>query len=245
MRLSTDGLIIKENNTGESDRVVAVLTRDKGVIRAFVPGARNLRNKNASSTGMLCYSNLTFYKNRDTYKVDEASAIEVFFSLRNDIVKLTIAQYICELCLHLAPTEEAADDFLRLALNSLSFLSNDKISPILIKSITEFRIICLAGYMPNLLACKECAKYESDVMFFDFTDGSIYCESCKGSHTGLFPVNKTVLTAMRHIVYSDFRKLYSFSIPEDDIKQLSSVTERFLLSQTEYTFKTLSFLNIL
>ena len=153
MRLSTDGLIVKESNVGEYDRLVVALTRHRGLITAFAPGARRLKNRNASSTGLLCYSNLTFFRGKDTYKVDEASAIEVFFPLRSDIVKLSLAQYFCELCLCLAPEGAPAEDFLRLTLNSLHFLSKDGRPPLLLKSVMELRMLTLSGYMPDLLAC--------------------------------------------------------------------------------------------
>lgn len=245
MQLSTDGLIIKENNVGESDRAVVMLTRDKGIIRAFVPGARRIRNKNSSSTCMLCYSNFVLFKNRDTYKIDEASPIEVFFSLRSDIVKLSVAQYICELCLNLAPEEDRAEDYLRLALNSLHFLTTDKFKCEQIKAITELRMMALSGYMPNLVACSECSLYESDNMFFDPLHGLLFCDNCKPDDVLLFRINPTVLTAMRHIVYSEFDKLYSFKIPDDSLKQLCEITEKYLVLQTEHKFKTLDFLHSL
>lgn len=36
MNLSTEGLIIKEQNTGENTRLVTVLSKECGLIRAFV-----------------------------------------------------------------------------------------------------------------------------------------------------------------------------------------------------------------
>lgn len=35
MQVKTQGLIIREQTVGESDRLVTVLTRDAGVVRAF------------------------------------------------------------------------------------------------------------------------------------------------------------------------------------------------------------------
>jgi DNA repair protein RecO (recombination protein O) len=48
---------------------------------------------------------------------------------------------------------------------------------------------------------------------------------------------------MRHIVYSDFNKLYSFSIPPESAKRLSKITEKYLTEQVDFNFKTLDFLN--
>ena len=46
MSIKTDGIILRETMTGEQDRLVTVLTRSNGVIKAFVNGARNPKNKN-------------------------------------------------------------------------------------------------------------------------------------------------------------------------------------------------------
>lgn len=41
MQVKTQGLIIREQTVGESDRLVTVLTRDAGVVRAFARRANN------------------------------------------------------------------------------------------------------------------------------------------------------------------------------------------------------------
>ena len=43
MQVVTQGLIIKEQAVGESDRLVTILTKDEGVVRAFARRAKNLR----------------------------------------------------------------------------------------------------------------------------------------------------------------------------------------------------------
>ena len=103
MQLKTQGLIIKEQTVGESDRLVTILTRDEGVVRAFARRAKNLKDSKNAGTGLLCYSRLKLSRGRDTYNVNEAFPIEVFFDLRRDITALALAQYFCELARSVAP----------------------------------------------------------------------------------------------------------------------------------------------
>ena len=93
MRTNTDGLILKEHNIGEKDKLVTVLTRHNGLVRAFVRGAKSVNNRKNSSTGMFCFSKLCLYKTKESYIIDEAEPIELFFELRNDLEKLSLAQY--------------------------------------------------------------------------------------------------------------------------------------------------------
>ena len=103
MKFSTDGLVIRTVNVGESDRAVTVLTRDRGLMSAFATGARKQNSKNGAATSLLTYSDFTVSKNKDTCRITDSETREVFFGLRGDIMKYALAQYICELCLVLVP----------------------------------------------------------------------------------------------------------------------------------------------
>lgn len=244
MRQNTKGLILKEQNIGEQDKLVTVLTSDLGVVKAFVRGAKSVKSKKQSATGLLCYSNLSLYMGKDAYIIDEAQAIEVFFGLRNDIEKLALAQYFAELALELSPEETDANEYLRVVLNSLYMLSNDKKPALLLKSVTELRLLSLSGYMPNLVACDKCGEFETPTMFFNFEHGLLYCENCVSNELAL-PVPLSVISAMRHIIFSKLEQLYSFEMPEEKLEELSYMTETYLKTKTERGFKTLEFYNSL
>ena len=241
MRFTTEALIIREMNVGESDRLVTLLTREYGVIKAFAAGAKNIKSKKAAATGLLSYSSLTILNKNGTYRIYEATPLRIFFGAGSDIVRLSLAQYFCELCLVLAPPE-GAEEFLRVILNSLHFLTEQKRNPVLIKAITELRIAAISGYMPDLVACERCGSFQTGKMYFRLSDGAIICDKCTDG-TGLIRIDSTVLSAMRHIVYSRLEAMYSFDIPELSAQRLSELTSKYILTQTEQQFKTLDFYN--
>ena len=80
MQISTDGLIIMEKDVGESDRLVTVLSREEGVLRAFAQRANKMKSSKLSATQLLCYSRLTIYKGRDKYIIDDAQPLRSFLS---------------------------------------------------------------------------------------------------------------------------------------------------------------------
>ena len=240
MRTNTDGLILKEQNIGEKDKLVTVLTRHNGLVRAFVRGAKSVNNRKNSSTGMFCFSKLCLYKTKESYIIDEAEPIELFFELRSDLEKLALAQYFSELIMTLVQEDEAAEEYLRLILNSLHFLAKGKMPVEQVKAITELRLMCIAGYMPNLVACARCGEYETNTMYFDVEDGLLYCENCM-SNSMLFPLDIGLIKALRHIAFSDFEKIYSFKMDENALPDLSYITEKYLLSKLQKNFKTLEF----
>lgn len=241
-KTKTEGLILREMPLGESDRLVTVLTRDEGVVRAFARRAKNLSDSKNAATGLMCYSRLDLYRGREKYIINGAAPIEAFFGLRADIVNLSLGQYLCELCEELVPEGVESGGFLRLVLNALHFLSSGARPPEQIKPIVELRMLSTAGYMPDLVGCASCGRYEAPRMFFRVNRGELFCQDCyinqSSPAVGLSP---GALTAMRHIIYADFEKIFSFHLAPGPLRELDDAAEAYTVSVLQKRPKTLDF----
>jgi len=245
MKFTTDGLIVKESFTGESDRIITVLTRDRGLLRSFAPGARSIKSRNVSSTQLLAYSRLSFAESKGIYRVESAAAHDVFFGLRSDIEKLALAQYFCELSSAFVQEGDTSEEILRLMLNCIKFLETGAKPAKMLKAIAELRLISLSGYMPDLVACSVCGCFGESVYHFNISEGTVTCTEClDGLSTGI-PIPYSVFCAMRHIIYSDFNKLFSFSLDDESLSVLTDVCERYLLERADKRFASLEFYNSL
>lgn len=234
--------MIKEMKIGESDRLVTLFSREYGIIKAFASGAGNIKSKKAGATSLLTYSSFTIKRKKESLRIYEATPITVFFGAGSDIEVLALSQYFCELANEFAISGTSNEEFLRLILNSLHFLTKQKRFPPLIKAITELRAAVISGYAPDLVACDECGKFEDNIMFFNLKEGNLRCGECPKDN-GYIPVDRTLLSAMRHIVYSKFGNLYSFDIPQNKAKELSNITGDYITVQTDHRFSTLEFYN--
>lgn len=222
--------------------MVTVLTREYGLIRAYVYGAKKIGSRTGAATQLFAFSDLGIKESRGSYIIEAAKPKEVFFNLRNDVKKIALAQYFAELCETLAPEKENTEEYLKLILNSLMLLMNDKRDEKIIKSVFELSILSLSGYMPNIIACDECGKYEDEFMFFDTSNGNIFCESC-GKFGMKVPVS--VISAVRYIVLSDRQKIFNFNLNEANLNTLSDLTEKYALSVLQRRFRTLDFYHVL
>lgn len=243
MQIKTDGLILRELNVGESDRIVTILTRQKGIIRASARGARRVKSRLSTATQMLCYADLTLFRGKDKYIIDEAEPAGFFLGVRGSLDRLALAQYFAELEMTQAPQEEPAELWLRLMLNALHLIETDLRPQLLVKAAFEMRLLTIAGYMPDLVACGGCGAYEDEEMFFFPSTGGLLCRACAGK-TGRKDgcrLSKGALAALRHTVYADFEKLFSFTLPEKPLRELASASEHYLLFCLERTFTTLEF----
>ena len=243
-KLTDSGLVIKEQNIGEADRLITVLTQHHGLVRAFSRGAKNAKSKKLSSTALLAFSDFTFSKTRETYSVEDAQVKEVFFELRSDIAKTALAQYFCELANDFCDEGFETEEVLRLFLNALYFLKSGKRETAFVKAVTEMRLMCLSGYMPSLVGCDTCGEYETPVMFFSYEAGKLYCENCRPA-APCMEVSSSVVKAMRYVALSDFNKIFSFELKDNALEQFSKLTEGYLLNKTQRKFKTLDFFKVI
>lgn len=243
MQRKTHGLIIKEQTIGESDRLITILTRDAGVIRAFARKAKHLNDSKNAATQLLCYSRLNIYEGREKYIINDAFPLEVFFDLRTNITKLALAQYFCELAAELAPEGVDSSELLRVVLNAIHFLCNGKKTEAMLKAIVEMRMMSFAGYMPNLLGCEHCGVYEAPHMHFKINKGRMYCDDCyiETDDEPCVSMGSAAVKALRHIALSDFDKLFAFQLSENASRELSRACEAYTLSVVQRRLQTLDF----
>lgn len=242
--LMTDGLILREyESPTEADRFVAILTRDRGVIRASARGAKRPKSRFGSSTQQLCYARLSLIPGRDKYIIEDAQPLEVFFALRQDVERLALAQYFCELALHLCPVDVSASQHLRVLLNALHYLVTGEKDPLQIKAVVEARLLALEGYTPDLTGCAVCGVMDAP-LWFSPTAGTLSCVAHGGAIDAI-EVSAVVLAALRHIVYGDFERCFAFRLSAVDCAALATLMERFLLAQQQHRYTTLEFYHTL
>lgn len=245
MNILTEGLILKEQNIGERDKLVTALTVEKGLIKGFAKGAKNIKSQNCAGTQLFTYSRLCLIpgKGRDTYVISEAKSREMFYGLRKSVEGMCLAQYFSELLINLLMEGEKNQEALSLMLNSLYLLSNNKKEPELVKPCFEMRLLSICGYMPDLTMCQECGEYAKDEFLFVPQNGTLHCTHCASEESLPFSIrmDSGTTTALRHTIYAEDKKLFSFSLGKENLQTLNRATEKYVSAQTDKNYKTLDF----
>lgn len=240
MKRTTDGLVIWETRTGEADRVLTILTPG-GVVTAYAKNSLRPKNKLTTPTAMLSYSDFELYSGTNMYTVDDAQIKHRFVRLFSDVQGYALAAYFCELLKLLAPIDDDAGDFMSLMLNALHLLSEGNKDHDITKCVFELRAAAYAGYMPDLVECRDCGAYESKSAYFDLLDGIWLCRDCAADNAKPLNMPLPVLLAMRHILYSDLGKAFSFRIGDAAKEILCDLSERYVLTRIEKELATLEF----
>ncbi|MGN1043352.1 MAG: DNA repair protein RecO [Acutalibacteraceae bacterium] len=247
MHIEIKGIIIKEANYKDNDKVLTIFTAERGVISAVARGCKKIKNRIGAMLQVFSYCSFVLSTTSNGYFVQDAVVNEIFFGLRGDLEKLALAQYFCELTLALSPEYPDSQDFLKLLLNSLFYISNGKKNDKVLKSIFELRGCSMCGYEPNLVGCAECKKYIAPTMNFSIDKGVLVCEECKKREENaiFYKISEPVVLSLKYIVYSPIDKIFSFKISTSCIKILSKITEIYIVFHLNCKFKSLDFYNSL
>lgn len=241
MFATTNALVLREVRYKEADRILTLLTSTEGKISAKARGALRKGSRMSAATQQLTYSELTLFGNRGKWTVNEAVIKEAFSGLRENIENFALGCYFAE-CLESLSVEDQPDaSLLQLGLNSLYALSNKLYSPEQIKAAFELRLMCLAGYEPELKSCRVCGEELPEEPVLKLYEGYICCRRCddgKGEYARLCPDS---LKALRYVASAPAKQLFSFRLSEQALERLGFAAERYLLAQTERQFQTLNY----
>ena len=243
MYINTKGLVLRETAYKETSKILTVLTPDEGRITVSAKGARRKGSKTAAATQLFAFSDMTLSVNNGRYTLTEAQCIELFPGLADDIELAALGAYFCELLETVSDEDFTNPQVLSLGLNALYALGQEKRSADLVKAAFELRLMCLAGYEPELEYCCVCGKHDIEHPRLDVENGVVRCRDCRSGSLVTAVLCPGSLEAMRYIVSCERKRLYSFKLGDEAMGRLSRACQQFVLTQLDRSFKTLSFYN--
>ena len=241
MYLKIQGLVLRRTEYNDHDVLLTILTKQHGKLTVK---ARGLKRKNSPLTAqcqLLAFAEFTLFEYRGMYTINEASTIELFHGLRNDLGKLSLGTYFAQAAEVISQEDLPNPELQSLVLNCLYALAKLDEPELKIKAAFELRVACIAGFQPELTGCIGCGDQWPDR--FDIKAGMTECASCRNPESdGIrMPISPAVLQAMRYICFCGSRMIFAFTLPAAAMAQLAEVAESYLTTQLERGFSTLDF----
>lgn len=151
------GINLKAMPIGENDRLVTILTREYGLIRAVVPGARKSNSSLGGRSALFVVNNLLIAKGRSIDKITQAETVLTYKKSLGDLGKLAASQYLAEIVLAQALSDHPQEELYQLLLLHLGRL-NDLDRDDYTGSISHlcqgiFHLLALGGIAPQVYDC--------------------------------------------------------------------------------------------
>lgn len=230
--VKTKGIVLSEVSFSESDKMLTVLTPDLGKISCVAKGARKLHSKLLSASQIFAFSDMVLYKSRgDNYYINSAELIEPFYALRNDYNRLDCAMNCIKFTKKNVQENQMSVYMLKLLLNTIYLLSSSAKNTDLIKAAFELKATCLLGYKPSFGGCIVCGN--KDASGFSIKNGGTICRGCASLDKSVISLSSDTITALRYIVQSDLKKLFSFDVSQEVLQEIQFFNNIYLKDKLE------------
>ena len=238
----TKGLVIKQTDYGEGNRMLTLFTEDFGIIKATVYGVKKGKSRQSAATQFLSWSEFMLYFGKgDVATINSVTAVESFFPIQESFEKLSLCAYLAEITYAFQVQNMPNSSLLRLFLNTLYALSYKDLTVEKAKAVFELRLARDMGFMPVVNGCSACGD-DGTPEYFSPECGGILCKNCHSVLRDDLPLSFDSYKALVYVLYAEEKKIFSFNVSDNVLKELSEISEKYFLSKAERTFASLDYL---
>jgi len=241
--LKTPGLVLRNLNYKEADKLLTVYTLEYGKVPAVAKGVRKVKSSMRGGIQLFSHSDFVFYHGRSLDTVTQCAVIEPFPQLRSDLDRFAFAAYFAELALESVPEREANPDIFYLLLTCLHLLVTH--DPELVTRLFEVRLMNVLGYAPELTNCLYCGAEVKGRMRFSLQDGGLVCTDCAPEAAKLVYISPGAAANLKALSTMDLDKCGRIRLSTALRQELAALLSQYIETQLEREFKSRAFLDSL
>ena len=171
-----EGVVLRTMRLGEADRIVTMLCRTRGKVRAVAKGVRKTTSRFGGRLEPLSHVSLLCWQGRELDIVNQAEVLDSFRTVREDLNRMTKAFSILEVADRVSVERHSAPRLYELLVNVLTSLA-ERDAPLVLPAYF-LKVLAVEGSTPLLDACATCGS-ETDLMSFDIVEGGVLCRQCR------------------------------------------------------------------
>jgi DNA repair protein RecO (recombination protein O) len=197
-----DGVVLRTQKLGEADRIITLLTRQNGRVRAVAKGVRRTKSRFGARLEPFTHVDVLVYPGRSLDTITQAEVIRAYgMSLGADYPRYTAGTAMLETAERFTPVESepAIRQFLLLigglralgeAMEPEDLDERDEANesaeaapqlrePRLVLDAYLLRSLSLEGYTPALHQCARCGSADAPLVAFAVAAGGMVCANCR------------------------------------------------------------------
>ncbi len=221
------GIVLRSADYKDYDRMLTVFTKDKGKVSALARGSRKQGSPLLPISELFCCAEYSFYKTKTRCSINQAEIRKSFFNIRGDVVALTVASIMSDIC-DKAVMEEQPNPMLFALLASALYCLDKGCDPCGVIIFFTFKALDILGLRPHLDSCVVCGDKAEDKV--NISLGGAVCAHHEGEK-----VKRSTLAAISRIFHVPSKNMENELPPADD--ELLSLAERWLTYSLEYQSK--------
>ncbi|QBX56624.1 DNA repair protein RecO [Nocardioides seonyuensis] len=234
-----EAVVLRTHKLGEADRIITLLTRQHGRVRAVAKGVRRTTSRWGSRLEPFTHVDLQLAEGRSLDTVTQAETIDPFHGrLGLDYERYTAGTVMLETAERLVTEEKqpSVQQFL-LLVGGLRALAGGEHGAGQVLDSYLLRSLAVAGYAPSFDHCVSCGD-EGPHRFFNPSAGGVLCTMCKlpGSAT---PAEGTI-RALAALLSGEWQVVHA-SDPRH-LREASTLVAAYLAWHVERGLRSMAYL---
>lgn len=181
----TDAINLKSYNLSESDRIVVMYSKEKGLIRGVAKGVKKAKSKLGARMDLLVANTLMLHKGRNLNTICQAEVVNSFYKTRQDMDKICYSMYVSEVVHNFGieddPCSEAVYNLLYKTLDTIS-TAKSKVEILIAVIKFQLKMMIESGFSIELDKCLCCHNdLKEETLYFVPNLGGIICSHCAGN----------------------------------------------------------------
>lgn len=240
-----EGLILKRVDMGEADRLLTLLTPDRGKLRVVAKGARKPSSRKSGHVELFNRVALLVAKGREIDIVTQADTLDSYQPLRRDLTRLSYGYYLAELLDRFV--EEGSDNpaLYNFAAQALGWLAVTADPPRTMRFI-ELHLLAQVGYRPELYRCIHCGReLAPEQNLFSVEGGGMLDPRCAVTHRDAIPLTLNALKVLRYLQTREYASIQDLRLGAPVQQEVETLLQRFIVFHLERNLKSVEFLKLL
>ena len=235
----TQGIILQKIDRGESDRLFTLYTKDFGKLDLLAKSERKIKSKLRSGLELFYLTEIEFIQGKAQKTATDAILINKFEVLRNDLRRLKVAYQISAVACKLLRGQESDKEIWKLLNEVFEKLNSSSLKDLKIDLMYHYflwNFLSLLGYQLDFYNCFVCQrKVNPSNLSLVVRDGGLVCEQCKKKVKKSESIDSNLIKILRILTKKDFITLNKLKLDESILKNLKSISRKYLLGVLEKT----------
>lgn len=173
------GVVLRTHKLGESDRIITLLTRHHGLVRAVARGVRKTTSRFGARLEPFMHGDLQIAEGRSLDVVSQVVTIDPFGSrIGGDYAQYTAGTAMLETAAQILDEDTESSAHYLLLVGGLNALVRAQHDPGVILDSYQLRALSIAGYAPTFDTCAQC-EARGPHRSFHAPSGGMLCDRCR------------------------------------------------------------------
>jgi len=195
------GIIVKRFDLYEADRLITLLTKERGLIDVRGKSIRKIKGKLKGALELFMFSEIELAEGQKIDVITGAQIIEPFENFRNRLIDTSAAFYLSEALIGLLAEGEPNQKIFNLFYETITELDRPSVRDRereLLLSYFLIKLLGEAGFKPELYRCLKCReRIKEGDNFFDLVGGGLVCHNCRSGKKEELLISRRAIAILR------------------------------------------------